>query len=304
MTKSSSHFNDLLRLEEVAPGVFERNIDRTFWGWDGQFGGYVLALALEACRAAAPSDSHRERSLSLNFMRRVQDGRLRIEVVVERAGRTVSNLSFKMTVDDKPVSTGIAMFAADRDAQEFMIAERPDLSIPTTVPERSPIPAPTMDHIHVWSTVEGEMLQGAEVTEAGGWMKLQQHGGADERFGFFAADGCVPLAYARFDQPQVGGSLDFTAFFRQPFPTSIIEDGEPIRVVLRSARAHGGYVDEDAELWSASGDLLMQTRQTRYSEIVDIDAFQAMGNAERLMPSPNQAAAERADSGEETPKAP
>lgn len=304
MTNNSSHFDDLVRLDEVSPGVFERDIDRTFWGWDGQFGGYVLALALEACRATAPSDSHRERSLSLNFMRRVQEGRLRIAVVVERAGRTVSNLSFKITVDDKPVSTGIAMFADDRDAQAFMIAEPPDLTVPTNVPERSPIPAPTMDHIHVWPTGDGGILQGADVTEAGGWMKLRQHGGADERFGFFAADGCVPLAYARFDKPQVGGSLDFTAFFREPFPNSIIEEGEPIRVVLRSARAHRGYVDEDAELWSASGDLLMQTRQTRYSELVDIDAFQAMSGDERLMPGPNPAQVLQADSGEETPKAP
>ncbi len=289
MTDITSHFDDLLTLTEVEPGIFERDLDQTFWGWNGQFGGYVLALALEACRASVSNDAHRERSLSLNFLRRVQEGRLRVEVTVDRSGRTVSNLSFKMFVasegePSKVVATGIAMFASDRDGQEFTIAEPPDLTIPSELPERSPIPAPTMDHIHVWSTVAGGMLQGAEVTEAGGWMKLRQRGGADERFGFFAADGCVPLAYTRFDKPQVGGSLDFTAYFREPFPTSVIDGGEPVRIVLRGAQARRGYVDEDAEIWSADGVLLMQSRQTRYTEIVDVDALEAMGAEARLMP--------------------
>ncbi len=305
MSSSSNHFDDLLTLTEVAPGIFERDLDRTWWGWNGQFGGYVLALALEACRATAPSETHRERSLSLNFLRRVQDGRLRVEVVVERAGRTVSNLSFKLSVDDKTVATGIAMFADDRDGQAFLIAEPPDLTIPTEVPDRSPIPAPAMDHIHVWSTVEGGLLQGLEVEEAGGWMKLRQHGGADERFGFFAADGCVPLAYTRFDQPQVGGSLDFTAYFREPFPKSVVEDGEPVRVVLRGARAHRGYIDEDAEIWSASGELLMQSRQTRYTEFVDIDALEAMSPDARLQPpiKPTESA-ELSEQSETDPSSP
>ncbi len=271
-------------LEAVGDGVFERDLDRTWWGWNGQFGGYVLALALEACRGAVEDQSHRELSLSMNFLRRVQEGRFRAEVTVERSGRTITNLSFRMSVEGKLVASGIAMFGQARDSQEFQVAEIPDLEIPTSAPNRSPIPAPTMDRLDVWPVHGGgELLTGAEVTEGGGWMRLHDKGGADERFGFIAADGCVPVAYARFDKPQIGGSLDFTAYFREPFPVSITTEGEPIRIVLRSARAREGYVDEDAELWSADGRLLMQTRQTRYSEIVDVDALDAMGDM-RLMP--------------------
>ena len=281
---SSSHLDKLLSLTEVEPGIFERDVDQTFWGWNGLFGGYVLALALEACRAAVPKPDHRERSLSLNFLRRVQEGRMRIEVKVERSGRTVSNLSFRMEVGGKTVATGIAMFATDRDSENFMVLPKPDLTLPEGEPERSPIPAPTMDHLQIWPNEAGLLLAGADVTEGGGWMKLRQPGGADERFGFFAADGCVPVAYARFSQPQIGGSLDFTAFFRERFPSSVIDGGEPVRIVLRSASAHLGYVDEDAEIWSADGELLMLTRQTRYSELVDVDALEAMGAERRLMP--------------------
>ncbi len=282
----SSFFAQSLALEPVGDGVFERDLDRTWWGWNGQFGGYVLALALEACRAAVPNPGHTERSLSLNFLRRVQDGRCRIEVNVARSGRTVSNLTFTVTVAEKLVATGIALFASPRDAEEFLTVEPPDLQLPTSTPARSPIPAPTMDRLHIWPVDGATLMGGTEVVEGGGWMQLREVGGADERFGFFAADGCVPVAYSRFSKPQVGGSLDFTAYFREPFPQAIRDGDEPVRIVLRSACAREGYIDEDAELWSADGRLLMQTRQTRYSELVDVDALEQMraSGELRLMP--------------------
>ncbi len=270
-----SLFEQTMQLEALGDGVYERDIDQTWWGWNGQFGGYILALSLEACRAhvAPMAADHRERALTLHFMRRFGEGRLRIEIATERAGRTVTNVSLRLSVDGKACGVGVALFASDRHSQQFQSATPPDLTPPAAdeAPQPSPIPAAALTHFDIWPRHEGDLFSGADVSESGGWMRLKEVGGSDERALFFPADGYVPAGNLRLTEPSIGGTLDFTAHFREPVPTSIIEDGEPVRVVLRVARSATGYIDEDAEIWSVDGRLLMQTRQTRYNEIVDAE---------------------------------
>ena len=251
------------------PGVFERTIDQTWWGWQGQFGGYVLALALDAFRASVTDPSHREISMSLHFLRRVAAGELRIEVDVVRVGRTITNLRCTMSVDDKTVAIGIALFGSDRESDEYQLAETPELVIPTSPPGPSLIPATAMDHLEIWDGPSDGRV---------GWMRLAESGGADERFGLFAADGMLPLSFGSNIRPHTGGTVDFTAHFREQFPQAIVDGEEPVAVVLRTGRSFRGYVDEDAELWSADGRLLMQTRQTRYSEYAPVDIIRELSN--------------------------
>jgi len=273
-----------MALESLGGGTYERDIDQTWWGWNGQFGGYILALVLEACRGeiAPLAPDHRERALTLHFMRRFSEGRLRIEVTTERAGRTVTNVSFRLFVNDKVSGVGVALFASDRHSEQFQAAEPPDLTPPAAdeAPQPSPIPAAALEHFDIWPRHQGAMFSGSEVSESGGWMRLKEAGGADERFLFFPADGYVPAAHLRLTQPSVGGTLDFTAHFREPVPASIADEGDPVRVRLRVARAATGYIDEDAEIWSADGRLLMQSRQTRYNEIIDMAALAELADSE------------------------
>lgn len=249
-------------LTQTAPGVFERTLDHTWWGFQGQFGGHVLALALEAFRGSVTDAAHHEISMSLHFLRRVAEGPLRIEVDVVRVGRTITNMSCSMMVGDKPVALGLALFGSDRASDEFELTPAPELVVPTTPPTGSQIPANAMNHLDIWDGPHQGRV---------GWMRLAEPGGADARFGLFAADGMLPLSFGRNSRPQVGGTVDFTAHFREQFPQSIIDGDEPVAVVLRTGRSYRGYVDEDAELWSADGRLLMQTRQTRYSEYAPTD---------------------------------
>ncbi len=51
---SEAPFDVTLELDELCDGTYTRVLDTTWWGWNGQFGGYVLALALEAVRRHNP----------------------------------------------------------------------------------------------------------------------------------------------------------------------------------------------------------------------------------------------------------
>lgn len=115
---------------------------------------------------------------------------------------------------------------------------------------------------------------GPDAGHSGGWVRLADPAGADERWLLMVADRYLPVSALRSSRPAVGGTLDFTAHFVRPAPRSVVADGAPVRVHLTSARAHAGYVDEDAAIWSADGELLLQSRQVRYSELVeDLDMF-------------------------------
>ncbi len=275
-------FGQFFELDDLGGGVFERDAgDKTWWGWNGQFGGYVMGLALEALRRSVTTPGHREMSFTAHFLRRVPAARLRIAVTVERTGRTVTNLSFRVSAPTgdggahKLCVTGLALFGSDRNADDWVLATPPDLTVPTAdeAPEPSPIPVPATRQFAIWPRHSGALMTGADVEESGGWMQLcdpGDPGAADERFLLHAADGYLPLANIRNVRPAVGGTLDFTAHFRQPVPQRVI-DGEPVRVVLRSARSHRGAVDEDATVWASSGELLLQSRQLRYTEYLDPD---------------------------------
>jgi acyl-CoA thioesterase len=264
-------FENSLRLRGAGDGTYAREIDQTWWGWNGQFGGYALALALQACRLENTDPTQRERSITMHFLRRMPAGALRIDVVTERQGRTVTTFSLRMHVDGRLCAVGLVMLGSDRIAENFDTIEPPDLSLPPAgeMPKQSTIPGKALQNFTIWPRHDDDPISARAAVESGGWMCLADPGGADERFALMVADAYMPLSHLRFTQPAVGGTLDFTAHFREPVPDAVIDGTEPVRVHLTSARSHLGYVDEDAWIWTADGRLLLQSRQVRYAETVE-----------------------------------
>jgi acyl-CoA thioesterase len=258
-------------LHAVGDGVYTRDVDDTWWGWNGQFGGYSLALALHACRMQNNDSTQRERAITMHFLRRMPAGSVRVVVATERQGRTATTFSVRLSVDERLCGVGLVMFGSDRRAEAYQLAQPPDLVAPppNETPQGTVIPGKFLEQLDVWPRHRGDFTGGSDVAESGGWLRLADRGGADERFLMMVADAYMPLSFLRASEPAVGGTLDFTAHFRAPVPETVIDGSEPVRVHLTSARSLDGYVDEDATVWTANGQLLLQSRQMRYTEIVD-----------------------------------
>lgn len=272
----TSLFDRSLALEPDGPGGYTRTLDRTWWGWNGQFGGYPLALALQAARAENTVAGQRERSITMHFLRRMPEGRLRIQVTTERRGRTVTTFSVRLEVDEVLCAVGLVLFGSDREAEEYLSIDPPDLTPPARgeAPVSPLVPGEAMDKMVFWPR---HAEAGPDAGHSGGWVRLADPGGADERWMLMVADCHLPVSALRSTRPAVGGTLDFTAHFVQPVPEFIVAGGAPVRVHLTSARARAGYVDEDATIWSADGELLLQSRQVRYSELVeDLHTFEEL----------------------------
>ena len=81
--------------------------------------------------------------------------------------------------------------------------------------------------------------------------------GAQSLMTAMLTDAWVPSPFTRLDRPNPAPTVDLTMHFRAA--------GErvewPALVVFRSRFAHGGFFEEDGEIWSQDGRLLAQSRQ-------------------------------------------
>ena len=95
-------------------GRYTATIDQSWWIVAGPNGGYVAALVLRAVVAEICEPSRRPRSLTLQYLRPPTAGQVEVEVVVERSGRTVSNVSARMTQDGRLLVMAMVTLAVDR----------------------------------------------------------------------------------------------------------------------------------------------------------------------------------------------
>ncbi|MCB0997219.1 MAG: thioesterase family protein [Acidimicrobiales bacterium] len=255
-----------LELDSVGSGAWERDVGDLWWGHEGQFGGYVNALALAACRAEVADDERAPRALTVHFLRRFPAGRFRAEVSVERSGRSVSNLSVRLSVDGVLCGLGLATFGRPRPVTAFVDGGPPAVEPfdATRSPKESPVKVPAQKNFEFWPVLGGRMFAGTDSARSGGWLRFADRRPFDEEALLLAADIYLPAVYVRLDEPAVGGTMDFTAHFRDQLPHPAIGADDPVLVELTTAKCWGGYVEEDCEIWSPTGDLLFQSRQLRF----------------------------------------
>jgi hypothetical protein len=257
-------------LSRPAAGVYERTTDRTWWGHESLFGGYGLALAAAAIEREASGDPARTiRALTMHFLRPFVPGAFRAEVTVERAGRTVTTATARLSVDGKLCGLAIATLAGDRASPAFTDAVMP--SVEPVGADEAPLAAapfvPSHAHFEFFPRFSSGRVRDPGPALAGGWIRTRVP--EPMSVGMLCAYGdiWVPAVYRRLETPVVTMSSDFTAHIRIPLPDpagGVLDSrATPVLCLLRTAAAGDGFVDEDTELWSADGRLLAHTRQLR-----------------------------------------
>ena len=255
--------HDHTTLEALGGGRYRRTADRTWWGHGSLFGGYALALVATAMQAEVGVD-RTVRALTMHFLRPLLDGELGVEVAVERAGRTVSTLSARVTSGDRLCGLAIATCAVERSAPPFEGAPFPDVP-PVGEGEDPELPrakVPTQDHFRFWPRFSTG--HAGDVAVTGGWVVPML--GEPWSAGLLLAVGdlWLPAVYEHLDRPGMAMSSDFTGHIRVPDPAQAVPTGTPVLARLRTRRSAHGFVDEDTDIWAPSGELVASTRQLRF----------------------------------------
>ena len=204
------------------------------------------------------------RSLTCHYLRPPGAGELRIDVTVERSGRSLSTVSARLSQGGALCVIAVGAFAVDfRGALDYA-GEPPAMPAPAEVERLAPVAdrPPITEHFEMRPTIGGAALRGADESTSGGWLRFADAAAArrtrpgDVRRRLVAVADAAPHAPGRGADdrphralPRAGGRR------RARSPRS--------RCWRSSARstAADGFFEEDGELWSADGVLLAHSRQ-------------------------------------------
>jgi len=233
----------------------------------GPHGGYLAAILLRALVESVADPARAPRSLTIHYARAPQPGPVTIDVVIERAGRSLSTLSARMEQDGALVALALAAFSVPWSAPEITELEMPDVAPPDATREagtlRSLGAPPFTSHIVLQRRIGGVPFTSSErPMEVGGWLGLAEERPIDALSLALFSDALFSPPYTRLKEPATTPTIDLTVHFRTPMPR--VAHPDPTELCLarfRTSMIHEGFFEEDGVIWSADGAVLIQSRQ-------------------------------------------
>jgi acyl-CoA thioesterase len=266
---ASPTFTDITAVTRVDESTFTADIDGSSFIVRGPNGGYLAALlvrALEARVTDLDGPSRAARSLTIHYPAAPSAGPSTITTEVIRVGRSLVTIEARLIQDGKPMAVAIAAFSPPWPAIDWSDAAPPDPprwdAVPA--PPEQPNPLPYFvhwDRRHTLGPVH--FVASSPNAETGGWIRLTDGSPMDAAAIAAVTDAWPPAVFVRSDipSPQPVPTVDLTVHFRNAFPTPDVGPGDPVFVRFRTHTARDGFIEEDGEVWSESGQLLAQSRQ-------------------------------------------
>ncbi|CAB4759408.1 unannotated protein [freshwater metagenome] len=265
-------FSQETAVTQLGKGLYGATMDRSWWIISGPNGGYVAAIILRAICEEVNDATRAPRSMTLQFLRVPKEGAVEIEVVVERVGRTVSNVSARMTQDGVLLVVALAVLAQNRESS-LSFNELPGLP---RLPDGSAVPTadsiatedldpdrdvPMRGHYEQrW--VIGEhpfqpLASGESVARTGGWLRPTGGEAIDAIALAAMTDAWLPPIFSRVREPLLIPTIDLTIHFRglpaDPYGFCF--------VLFESPLSQDGYLIEHGQIFDAQGHLVAESRQ-------------------------------------------
>jgi acyl-CoA thioesterase len=246
----------------LADGVYEARIDRGWYVVRGPNGGYIAAILLRALADTVGDPERAPRSLTVHYLAPPSDGEARIETTIERRGRSLTSVSARLLQQDRLLAIALGAFSLPREAASFSDVLPPVVSPPeqcVEIPKRIPI----HERFEQRWALGAPPFSGGYIALAGGWIRIAE-GDLDAPLVAAFTDAWPPAVFGRLTEGQIGAAvptIDLTIHFRTPLPPAGVKPGDFALCVFRSRYARDGFLEEDGEIFSASGELLAHSRQ-------------------------------------------
>ena len=257
----TTSFDDDTALTPAGEGRWEGAVADGWATPRGPLGGYVMALVLRAFEAAVAVPERSARSATMHFLRPPAVGPVTVEATVERAGRSLTSVSGRLSQDGKLIGIALGAYSMPWDGPLLPDEPMPEVDPPEG---REPIDsagrrkAPDFTQRLTMQRRFGELpFTRAERGEVGGWIGLVEERPVDALALAVIADAWFPAPWPRLSEFAPAPTIDLTVHFRVPLP---------LRDTLllgrfRNRVVRDGFFDEDGELWTPDGTLVAQSRQ-------------------------------------------
>jgi acyl-CoA thioesterase len=246
----------------AGPGRFDAEISDRWAVLRGPNGGYIAAIVLRAMEAAVDDPRRAPRSLTLHYLRPPASGPCALHVEVERAGRTLTSLSARLVQDGRTMVVALGAFGDDFPSAADYASPPPDVAPPAElqVPD-GPGLLPIARRAALAPAFGPALFSGGDEALVGGWLRLAEPRVADAAALAFYCDAWLPAPFARLEVPAPAPTVDLTIHFRTRLPHPGLDPEAPVLARFVSRTSHGGYFEEDGEIWAPDGTLLAQSRQ-------------------------------------------
>jgi len=259
---TAAAFDDHLAMTARPGGGLTARTGPELSGFGGLLGGFAAALALRAMSTVLEGNGWEPRSLTIQLPAPIRPGPVDLHPRLAARGRSIASASLTIAQDREPVAGAVAMFGQRRDAQS-----RRGLVMPRVAPpdECAPVlerPVPTaLSGALVEHRAAGPLpLTGGAEARVLVWIRLVEQRPIDAALACMLADQTPPGLFGALVEfvaiPSVEIALHFAelpAATRSPW---VLGD-------IRTTHARAGYAIEDAELWTPTGDLILQVRHLR-----------------------------------------
>jgi acyl-CoA thioesterase len=217
-------------------------------------GGLFAALT---ARAAQLATGLPPRSLTIHYLAAPEVGPVEIAAAVPRQGRTTAFVRLEISQDGRHVGQAMAVCSVWRDdAPSFADAEPPPVadrdSARVVTPGDGAPPVAGNYQLRV------QTERDHHPAGIGGWIRTAAPRPSDHVALAAMTDAFIPPVFFRSEEPVLVPTLELTMHFRGEPPAG---EHPWIRGWFTSRLAAGGVVEEDGELWSEDGVLLVQSRQ-------------------------------------------
>jgi acyl-CoA thioesterase len=262
-----SAFDTDTAVTQIAENMFRCEISPNWPALRGPNGGYLAAVILRALQALVGSGLE-PRSLTLHYLAPPDAGAGEVTVTIERAGRTMSTLSARLTQNGRLCVQALAAFSRPRTGPDIVEARMPDAPAPE---ESTPIPAGVGPGF--WSNYDVRMAYGAapfsrsESMRSGGWLRLRESRPADALFLAALTDAWFPQIFTRLTAPIAAPTIDLTIHFRAHLPLAGAQPDDWYLLAVSTQLAAEGFFEEDTVVWSQGGHLLAQSRQLALASV-------------------------------------
>ena len=260
----STRFDTDTAVERVGEHAWAARIDPGWWVVGGPNGGYLAAILLRALGAAVADRSRAPRSLTIHYTTPPAEGPARVETAVERTGRSLTTVTGRMLQNGRLIAVALAAFSKPRSrGPELMQAHMPEVPPPERCPRLEKRIEMHDRYEHRWALGPAPFTGGGEAI-CGGWIRLAEPRLLDAPLAAALTDAFPPALFGAIADPGLTGgvpTVDLTIHFRAPLPREGAGPEDFTLAVFRTRVAHEGFIEEDGELWSPDGRLLVQSRQ-------------------------------------------
>jgi acyl-CoA thioesterase len=260
MSVTAAEFAADSAVTPVGGGLYTAEAQGAWFGPIALNGGFLAALVVRAMSAELAASDRGPRSLTIHFLRPPAEGALELAIELERSGRSASTLTGRVVQGGRLIALALGTWSGRYEAALGWEPPMPTVPTPEQLPPVDLGPsAPRMfrqfDVRHVFGPPP---FGGGDDALAGGWIRTRAPEALDDALLALLSDAWFPSAFARMTAPSPAPTIDLTIHFRGQPPA----DEHPWVLGRYSSRAAiDGLFEEDGELWSADGRLLVQSRQ-------------------------------------------